>query len=105
MKRTDEQWVHELQDATNPDVQLAANQELHKYLTVVVHHYLRQQATTFNSLNDLSGAELDKLARGSAHDTLLKNDFTLLEKYTFQHRFLSWAAKVAVMEARRHYRE
>lgn len=108
MQRTNEQWVHELQDATNPDAQLAAHQDLNKYLMTVIYNYLLTRRATLDALDDLPETELVELARDFVQDTLLKlidNDFALLGKYHFQGRFLSWAAKVAINETRQELRK
>lgn len=95
-RRSDEEWVVELQAAG--DLQRQAFADLGRYLYQVIYNYLRKRQTTLPRLRHLNHAEWVELARGFTQEAL-QTVWEKISTYQGRGKFTSWAATIAVRTA------
>ncbi|MFP4323303.1 MAG: RNA polymerase sigma factor [Anaerolineales bacterium] len=100
-QRTNEEWVTQLQDNTQPDVHETAIEDLRQRLQRGIYYYLSRERS---DLVRTSTEDLNQMAQDFAQDAVLR---VLKNIHTFRgdSKFTTWAMKiasrVAVSELRR----
>jgi RNA polymerase sigma-70 factor, ECF subfamily len=99
--RTNEQWLAELSDRTQPDIQAAAIESLRERLQRGIYYYLTHERS---DMSQYASEDLLQMAQDFAQDAtlrVLKN----LDSFRGDSQFTTWAmkigARVAVSELRR----
>lgn len=95
--RTNQEWVIDLSDATNPEGQRAAHEELSHYTYVVAYNYLLKRTNDIQRLNAYKSEEIVELAKDFVQSfmvKLVKDEYALLDKYSGLGRFPAWTAQV-----------
>lgn len=95
-RRTDQEWVSDLQ--AGGQAQRQAFADLGRYLYTVVYNYLRKRRTSLLRLQQLDHAELKELARGFTQEAL-QTVWEKLSTYEGRGKLTSWAATIAVRTA------
>ena len=98
-QRSNESWVAHLSGTSGVNQQQDAHEDLSRYLFVVVFNYLQGRRHSLLGLVRYADDEIALLAQDFVQtfmEKLVKEEYTLLEKYSTVGSFTSWAAQVTL---------
>lgn len=83
-RRSNQEWVEELSNAHNKNVQFKAHSDLANYLFVVAYNYLNKRRENLQMLNQLPTEEIASLTEDAVQDfmeKLVRDEYALLSSY------------------------
>ncbi|MEM7129240.1 MAG: sigma-70 family RNA polymerase sigma factor [Chloroflexota bacterium] len=107
-QRPNDEWITAISGALGYEFQRQAHEELAAYLFVVVRQFLFRRQPEFPWLSSLAAEELESLAEDFVQiclEKLSREEFALLNQFTGKGPFISWAAQIALNEARSELRK